>query len=95
MVRLNATAALLFLFLVVKADISRGQKKDDCERLDKLNYCRNSSSILVTKTKDDYLVRLCRSNSQCMSDMVGAMNLRIRCRDVCDVCKSLPGQNGS
>lgn len=65
----------------------------DCQRLDKLDYCRNSSRIRVTKDKKDYLVRFC-ANGECMSDVVGNMNLKIKCSDVCDVCKSLPGQNG-
>ena len=65
----------------------------DCQRLDKIDYCRNSSRIRVTKDKKDYLVRFC-TNGECMTDMVGDMNLKIRCNDVCDVCKSLPGQSG-
>lgn len=86
---------LLFLFLVLlEAEISRGQKKDDCQILDKLDYCKNNSRIMITKTRDFYFVRLCHFNSQCMSDVTGDMNLRIRCRDVCDTCKALPGQNG-
>lgn len=67
--------------------------KYDCQRLDKLDHCRNSSRIRVTKDKKDYLVRFC-TNGECMTDMVGNMNLKIRCSDVCDVCKSLPGQSG-
>ena len=85
--------ALMFLFLALEAEVLKAQGKNDCQRLDKLDYCRNSSRIRVTKDKNDYRIRLC-SNDQCMSDAVGDMNLRIRCSDVCDVCKSLPGQNG-
>ena len=86
--------ALLFLLLVMsEVEVSQGQKKDDCKRLDKLNYCQNNSQLLVTKTKNDYILRLCLG-SQCMSDIPGNSNLIIKCKDVCDVCKSLPGQNG-
>lgn len=94
------TLLLLFVLLVLlDADVSvvRAQRPYECQKLDSLVYCRNSSRIQVTKDKDDYRVRLCSSSDQCMSDGVpGGMNLRIRCRDVCDVCMSFPGsgQNG-
>ena len=88
------TAILLLVFFILEAEVLvKAQGKYDCQRLDKLEYCQNSSRIRVTKDKKDYQVRLC-ANDQCMSDTVGDMNLKIRCMDVCDVCKSLPGQNG-
>lgn len=87
-------ALLLLVFLILEAEVLvKAQGKYDCQKLDKPEYCQNSSRIRVTKDKKDYQVRFCASD-QCMSDMVGDMNLKIRCSDVCDVCKSLPGQNG-
>ena len=86
---------LLVTFLILEAEVFvKAQGKYDCQRLDKLEYCRNSSRIRVMKDKKDYRVRFCAPNGGCMSDAVGDMNLRIRCSDVCDICKSLPGQNG-
>ena len=84
---------LLSLLLVFEAKVSQGQKHD-CQRLGKLDYCTgNNSRLSVTKRKQDYTLRLCSGN-ECMSDIAGDANLRIRCKDVCDVCKALPGQNG-
>lgn len=90
----TAVVLLFLLSVLLEAEVSRGQKKDDCHIIDKLDYCKNNSRIVITKTRDHYSVRLCHSNGQCMYDVNGDMNLRIRCRDVCDTCKALPGQNG-
>ena len=93
------TAYLLLAFiLLLEAEVFnlvKAQGKYDCQKLDEFEYCRNSSRIRVTKDKKDYRVRFCANNvDECMSDMVGDMNLRIKCSDVCDVCKSLPGEKG-
>ena len=85
-------STLVILFLLTLE--TYGQKYD-CQNLDKLDNCRNNSRLLVDKNKQDYFVRFCSGGQQCMSDLPGDMNLRIRCKDVCDVCKSLPGQNGA
>ena len=52
--------------------------------------CMNNPVIRVSKTTNDYKLKLC-SNNNCIP--TNFKNL-INCRDVCEVCGSLPGQNG-
>ena len=83
--------ALLLLCLTMEEMMGLGKHK--C-RTTVLDNCINNPRITISKTKQNYRLRLC-SNDQCIPDARDNMNLNwIKCNDVCKACPLLLSETG-
>ena len=82
----------LVQFLWLSSTILAMGRDYQCQRLDGVQQnCINNPRIRMTKNMNNYRLELCSNISSCTpTDNVAW----IKCRDVCTICRSLPGQHG-
>ena len=88
--------SVLILLLMVRVVVPEGSRANDCRNrgLVELGNCTNNSRIQILKDAQNYQLRLCPSEQQCTTVTAIDMSLNwIRCRDICDACRSLLGPN--
>ena len=77
--------ALLMLLSLIAEELAM-----PCSRLAQPENCINHPRIRVTKTSSHYRLSLCSNNPDCLPSR-NQDSEWFECKDLCDVCRSLPG----
>ena len=94
---MKLTVLLLLLFSILTVTLQERSRRSGytCGNnvATALADCMDNSRIRISKTGQDYNLRLC-SNNDC-ADATEDMDLNwIRCRDICSACRTLLGDAG-